>query len=88
MKQKGSFKMKTIISNLHYIYVAHSMQVLYCLLGVLFNYSSQQLKWIKKVNQRCPKTRTHFGFRLSMMKGFDPLQMLTRHLCEQCYRNH
>ncbi len=37
-------------------------------------YSSQHLKWIKKVS---PKTRTHFGFRLTLMKGFDPLQMLT-----------
>ncbi len=37
------------------------------------------MKWIKKVNQSCPKTRTHFGFRYrtTLMKGFDPLQMLT-----------
>ncbi len=39
--------------------------------------SSQHLKWIKKVHQSCPKTRTHFGFRTTLMKGFDPLQMLT-----------
>ncbi len=25
-------------------------------------YNSQHLKWIKKVHQRCHKTRTHFGF--------------------------
>ncbi len=40
-------------------------------------YSSQHLKWIKKVHQSCPKTRTHFGFRTTLMKGFDPVQMLT-----------
>ncbi len=40
------------------------------------NYSCQHLKWIKKV-QSCPKTRMHFGFRTTLMKGFDPLQMLT-----------
>ncbi len=40
-------------------------------------YSSQHLKWIKKDNQSCPKTRTHFGFRTTLMKGFDQLQMLT-----------
>ncbi len=40
-------------------------------------YSSQHLKWIKKVLESCPKTRTHFGFRATLMKGFDPLQMLT-----------
>ncbi len=37
-------------------------------------YSIQHLKWVKKVNQSCPKTRTHF--RTTLMKGFDPLQML------------
>ncbi len=44
-------------------------------------YSSQHLKWIKKGNQSCPKTRTHFGFRTSLMKGFDPLQMFTSVYC-------
>ncbi len=34
-------------------------------------------KRIKKFNQSCPKTRTHFGFRITLMKGFDPLEMLT-----------
>ncbi len=29
----------------------------------LHTYSSQHLKWIKKVPQSCPKKRTHFGFR-------------------------
>ncbi len=29
--------------------------------------------WIKKVNQSCPKTRMHFGFRTTMMKGYDLL---------------
>ncbi len=29
----------------------------------IYIYSSQYLKWINKVNQSCPKTRTHFGFR-------------------------
>uniref|UniRef100_A0A672LIJ8 Protein N-terminal glutamine amidohydrolase n=1 Tax=Sinocyclocheilus grahami TaxID=75366 RepID=A0A672LIJ8_SINGR len=38
-------------------------------------YRSHHLKWIKK-DQSCPKTRTHFGFRTTLMKGFDPLQML------------
>ncbi len=28
-----------------------------------WKYSSQYLKWIEKVNQSCPKTRTQFGFR-------------------------
>ncbi len=42
------------------------------------DYSSQHLKWIKKV-QSCPKTRTHLvlGFKTTLMKGFDPHQMLT-----------
>ncbi len=41
-------------------------------------FSSQHLKWIRKVHQSCPKTRTHFGlgFR-TLMKGLDSLQMLT-----------
>ncbi len=39
------------------------------------------LKWIKKVNQSCPNTRTHFGFRATLTKGFDPLQMLTTVHC-------
>ncbi len=40
-------------------------------------YSSQHLKWIKNVHQSCPKTRTRFGFGTTLMKGFDPLLMLT-----------
>ncbi len=49
---------------------------LYCLQwNTLYIYSSQH--WIKKVQQSCPKTRTHFGFRTTMMKAFDLLQMLT-----------
>ncbi len=43
----------------------------------LKKFSSQHLKWIKKINQSCPKTRTHLGFRITLMKDFDPLQMLT-----------
>ncbi len=39
--------------------------------------SSQHLKWIKQVHQSCVITRTHFGFRTTLMKGSDPLQMLT-----------
>ncbi len=42
----------------------------HCILGysimfcqILTIYSSQHLKKIQKVNQSCPKTRTHFGFR-------------------------
>ncbi len=38
--------------------------------------NSQHFKWIKKVNQSCPKTRTLLGFRTTLMKCFDPLQML------------
>ncbi len=34
----------------------------------LKEYSSQHLKWIKKVHQSCPKTRTHFGFRFYWWK--------------------
>ncbi len=30
---------------------------------ILIYYSSQHLKWIKKVHQSCTKTRMHFGFR-------------------------
>ncbi len=61
----------------------HTLQYLTCYPDLLCNkkakYSSQHLKWIKKVNQICPKTRTHFGFRFrtTLMKCFDPLQMLT-----------
>ncbi len=40
-------------------------------------YNSQHMKWIKKVNQSCPKAIMHFGFRLTLMKAFDLLQMLT-----------
>jgi len=42
-------------------------------------YSSQHLKWIKKVNQSCPKTRMGIvqNSCVTLMKGFDPLQMLT-----------
>ncbi len=47
-------------------------------------YSSQYLKWIKKVNQSCPKMRTNFSFRTTLMKGFDPLQMLTT---EHCFKD-
>ncbi len=52
---------------------------LFCIDIILMpnKYSSQHLKWIKKVNQSCPKTRTLLGFRTTLMKGFDPLQMLT-----------
>ncbi len=32
-------------------------------INYILKYSSQYLKWIKKVHQSCPKTRTHFGFR-------------------------
>ncbi len=39
--------------------------------------SSQHLKWIKQVHQSCVITRTHFCFRTTLMKGSDPLQMLT-----------
>uniref|UniRef100_A0A8C0YQ09 Parvin, gamma n=1 Tax=Cyprinus carpio carpio TaxID=630221 RepID=A0A8C0YQ09_CYPCA len=39
-------------------------------------YNSQHLKWIKKSSSSCPKTRSHFGFRTTLMKGFDALQML------------
>ncbi len=42
----------------------------------------------KKVHQSCPKTRTHFGFRTTLMKGFDPLHMLTivyMCVCVYCY---
>lgn len=28
-------------------------------------------------NSSLPKTRTHFGFRTALMKGFDSHQMLT-----------
>ncbi len=31
----------------------------------------------KKKVQSCPKTRTHFDFRTTLIKGFDPLQMWT-----------
>jgi len=39
----------------------------------------QHLKWIKKVHQSCPKTRTGIvqNSCITLMKGFDPLQMLT-----------
>ncbi len=32
---------------------------------------------IAQYNSSLPKTRTHLGFRTTLMKGFDPLQMLT-----------
>ncbi len=35
----------------------------------------------QKVNQSCPNTRTHFGFRATLTKGFDPLKMLTSVHC-------
>ncbi len=48
----------------------------------IYIYSSQHLKWIQKVHQSCPKTRNGycFCFRTTLMKGFDPLQMLTTFL--------
>ncbi len=50
-----------------------------CIFWEMHIYSSQHLKWIKKIDhhQSGPKTRTHFCFRTTLMKGFDPLQMLT-----------
>ncbi len=49
-------------------------------------YTSQHLKWIKKqqklikvvLRQECILV---FGFRTTLMKGFDPLQMLTTVFC-------
>jgi len=45
---------------------------------LIFPYS-QHLKWIRKVNQSCPKTRTCIvqNVCITLMKGFDPLQTLT-----------
>lgn len=34
-------------------------------------------KRIRKVNQSCPKTRPHLGFRTTLRKGLVPLQTLT-----------
>ncbi len=42
------------------------------------DYSRQHLKWIKKVNQSWRQERILvLGFRTTLMKSFDPLQMLT-----------
>ncbi len=35
----------------------------------IYIYSRLHLKWIRKVYQSCPKTRTHFGFRF--LDNFD-----------------
>ncbi len=43
---------------------------------LLLKYSSQHLKWIKKVLLGQERILI-LGFRTTLMKGFDPLQMLT-----------
>uniref|UniRef100_A0A673LS24 Translation initiation factor eIF2B subunit epsilon n=1 Tax=Sinocyclocheilus rhinocerous TaxID=307959 RepID=A0A673LS24_9TELE len=74
------FVLKKVIKNVNNYYTSPSVLIWIILVCVQVHlnklechgkvYSSQHLKWIKKVHQSCPKTRTHFGDSVTLDRAY------------------